>query len=179
VKISVTDDQPMFHQGLIGAVITAGHEYVKAHEHPDISILGTRRGLLPTEFLHPTIVITSLTDQETVVRLLKAGAKAVLPREATAYEVMCALAAVIEDQVYIQPTLAASLLMARLAKPKPNTHNLTHKESIVVALVRKGKSNKEIARETTLSEKTIKHHMTSILQKTGTRNRVEVALLPE
>jgi two-component system nitrate/nitrite response regulator NarL len=55
--------------------------------------------------------------------------------------------------------------------------SLARREEQILELVAKGLSNKEVARELDLQEKTVKHYMTSILQKLQVRNRVEAALL--
>jgi DNA-binding NarL/FixJ family response regulator len=55
--------------------------------------------------------------------------------------------------------------------------DLTERERQILELVAGGDSNKEIASSLGLSEKTVKHHMTNILQKLQVRNRVEAALL--
>ena len=54
--------------------------------------------------------------------------------------------------------------------------DLTQREVAILKLVATGKSNKEIARDLDLQEKTVKHYMTNILQKLQVRNRVEAAL---
>jgi len=55
--------------------------------------------------------------------------------------------------------------------------SLTDRERSILQLVAEGMTNKEIARRLSLSEKTVKHYMTNILQKLQVRNRVEAALL--
>jgi DNA-binding NarL/FixJ family response regulator len=54
---------------------------------------------------------------------------------------------------------------------------LTQREGQILAQVARGLTNKEIARTLSLSEKTIKHHMTSVMQKLQVRNRVEAAMV--
>lgn len=178
MKAYIVDDQPLFANG-IAALITAMPGYETTDESSaELIIYGSRRGPLPATFNRPTIVITSLVEKESICQLLNQGAKGVLSREAPAVDLMAAIHMVAAGQTYIQPSLAARLLSAPITyrQPVKSVSDLTHKESIILALVRKGKSNKMIGRELNLSEKTIKHHMTSILQKTGCRNRTEAAL---
>ena len=66
-----------------------------------------------------------------------------------------------------RPKLATGLTQA----------DLTDRELKVLSLLAQGKSNKEVGRLLELQEKTVKHYMTSILQKLHLRNRVEAALL--
>jgi DNA-binding NarL/FixJ family response regulator len=83
------------------------------------------------------------------------------------------------------PTLAASLLSelkGDLRGQRPATNpldELTERESQILERVAAGLSNKEIAQQLFLSEKTVKHYMTNILQKLQVRNRVEAALLAQ
>ena len=55
--------------------------------------------------------------------------------------------------------------------------DLTRREEDILRLVAEGQSNKEVARRLDLQEKTVKHYMTTILQKLQARNRVEAALM--
>ena len=73
---------------------------------------------------------------------------------------------------YVPPELGAGLL--RQDKDKP--FKLTPRETQILACVERGLTNKEIARELQISEKTVKHYMTVIMQKLQVRNRVEAAL---
>ena len=83
---------------------------------------------------------------------------------------------------YVSPSLAGRLLMEMKTKasatPAPSPlESLTDREEDILRLVAAGKSNKEVGRDLGLQEKTVKHYMTSILQKLRVRNRTEAALL--
>jgi len=83
---------------------------------------------------------------------------------------------------YVSPGLAARLLSRGNhldpAGGNPNLFaDLTHREDQILRRVAKGWSNKEIGQELAITEKTVKHYMTNILQKLQVRNRVEAALL--
>ena len=69
--------------------------------------------------------------------------------------------------------------LTRLFVPPDPLSELTGRERQILELVATGRSNKEIADELFLSEKTVKHYMTNILQKLQVRNRVEAALLAQ
>ena len=88
--------------------------------------------------------------------------------------------AVSRGESYITPGLAARLLTRPIrqepARP-PALPELTTRESQILALVARGLTNKEIARDLSLTEKTVKHHMTNVMQKLQVRNRVEAAML--
>ena len=70
-----------------------------------------------------------------------------------------------------------------MRSPVPSSRDgldlLTPREEEVLRLVSEGLSNKEIARRTDVQERTVKHHMTQILQKLHLRNRTEAALLAQ
>jgi len=83
---------------------------------------------------------------------------------------------------YVAPALAASLLSGRgnqpVSAPPPDPlAALTERERQILDQVAAGLSNKEVAAQLHLSEKTVKHYMTIIMEKLGVRNRVEAALL--
>ena len=79
-----------------------------------------------------------------------------------------------------RPGLAARLLTqarAAGAGPAAALPELTEREGQILAQVARGLTNKEIARALSLSEKTVKHHMTNVMQKLQVRNRVEAAMV--
>jgi two-component system, NarL family, nitrate/nitrite response regulator NarL len=99
-----------------------------------------------------------------------------------ARELVRIMRAVASGEVYVTPSLAASLLF-ELSGGKPGSQSasplddLTEREHQILERVAAGDSNKEIGVQLHLTEKTVKHHMTNILQKLQVRNRVEAALL--
>ncbi|MEZ5913239.1 MAG: response regulator transcription factor, partial [Paracoccaceae bacterium] len=83
-------------------------------------------------------------------------------------------------EAHVSPGLAARVLTG-LARPDPRSaasplQDLTAREEEILRHVATGKSNKEIALELGLQEKTVKHHMTTIMSKIHARNRVEAAI---
>jgi DNA-binding NarL/FixJ family response regulator len=85
----------------------------------------------------------------------------------------------------VTPGLAASLLTDwrdrpdDTSSPSDSLDELTGRERQILELLARGSSNEGIAREINLSEKTVKHYMTNILQKLHVRNRVKAALLAQ
>ena len=82
---------------------------------------------------------------------------------------------------YVAPTLGGRLLLSARGGTTSRTRlpfdTLTAREIQIAGLLTEGLSNKEIGRILNLQEKTVKHHMTQILQKLNVRNRVEAAML--
>ncbi|HEU5430721.1 MAG TPA: response regulator transcription factor, partial [Thermomicrobiales bacterium] len=133
---------------------------------------------------YPVIRIVMLTvseNEEDVTAALRAGARAYVLKGIAARDLVGVLRAVGAGEVYVTPSLAASLLTdaGRGAAGRRGglVDELTERERQILERVAEGDSNKEIAAQFSLSEKTVKHHMTNILQKLQVRNRVEAALL--
>jgi DNA-binding NarL/FixJ family response regulator len=84
--------------------------------------------------------------------------------------------------VYAEPTIASQLLLGQHERKNGAadvTKSLTPREYEILTLVTKSLTNKEIARSYNIAEKTVKHYMTSIMQKLQARNRVEAALIAQ
>jgi two-component system nitrate/nitrite response regulator NarL len=82
--------------------------------------------------------------------------------------------------MYVTPTLAARLLVQMkqpAARRDQDIDALTYRESQILQLLARGLTNKEIAIGLKLTEKTVKHYMTDVMQKLKARNRVEAALI--
>jgi len=79
---------------------------------------------------------------------------------------------------YVAPNLAARLLTGKKERTGANEYldHLTADETKVVTFLRRGMSNKEIAKASNCTERKVKHRMTNIMQKLNVRNRVEVVL---
>ncbi len=132
------------------------------------------------------VFITAFEADDNLVSALKIGARAFILKGVAARELIRILHAVAAGETYIPPALAASLLLEMRApaaiEPKPAENpinDLTTREREILENVAGGLSNKEIGKRLFLSEKTVKHYVTNILQKLQVRNRVEAALLAQ
>ena len=129
------------------------------------------------------VMLTVSEEEEDLLAALKAGARGYILKGVPARELTRILRAVCDGESYVTPTLAASLLRemtgaapgARAAADPLN--ELTDRERQILEGVANGLSNKEIGGQLHLTEKTVKHYMTNILQKLQVRNRVEAALI--
>jgi DNA-binding NarL/FixJ family response regulator len=96
-------------------------------------------------------------------------------------EVVETVRAIFNGHSYVAPSLAARLLLQMSERPEAVTDklekDLTGREEEILALVSRGMTNKEIANRLELTERTVKHHMTSIMRKSKVRNRVEAMLM--
>lgn len=128
------------------------------------------------------LMLTSYADQEAVVASILAGAAGYLLKNAARAELLRAIRAVAQGQALLDPmvTRAVTERLVRLAAQPPAPaaklpEPLTERERGVLALVARGLTNKEIARELVISEKTARNHLSTILAKLGLSRRSEAA----
>lgn len=128
---------------------------------------------------HPSLVIVALTsfaEPERVRGALQAGAEGYVLKDAGADDIAEAIRAAHRGEMHIDPAAAKQLTMA-LRAPKPTAFsNLTKRELTVLELVARGLSNREIAQELVLSERTARTHVSNILIKLGLPSRTQAAL---
>jgi DNA-binding NarL/FixJ family response regulator len=207
IQVAVVDDHPLFREGVVNTLSGSPDIEVVGQGSTADDAVRLARDLLPDVLLvdismeggginavraitesYPVIKIIMLTvseSEEDVLRSLKAGARGYILKGVTARELVKIVCAVHAGEAYVTPALAASLLVdlredRQSLGPSPSPlDELTEREHQILELLAKGSSNKEIARELNLSEKTVKHYMTNILQKLQVRNRVEAALLAQ
>jgi DNA-binding NarL/FixJ family response regulator len=126
-----------------------------------------------------------LRDPVVSVTVVESGARAYILKGVAARELLRILRAVAAGESYVPPALAASLLLEmhepgiQARQPANPINELTGREREILEGLAAGLSNKEIGQKLFLSEKTVKHYMTNILQKLQVRNRVEAALLAQ
>jgi DNA-binding NarL/FixJ family response regulator len=132
-----------------------------------------RRDLPDTE----VIALTSLLDDTSVVRAIRAGAIGYLLKDTQASELLRAIKAASAGQVQLSPQ-AAAYLMKEVRTPEPPSapDALSDRETEVLKLVAQGKANKEIARDLTLGESTVKSHVSAILVKLGVQSRTQAVI---
>jgi DNA-binding NarL/FixJ family response regulator len=204
LQIAIIDDHPLFREGVAHTlqsqpgleVVAEGASAADAiriagESLPDVMLLDVS---MPGGGLHaartiaasyPVVKVVMLTvseHEDDVTAALRAGARAYVLKGVAARELVSILRSVAAGEVYVTPSLAASLLFELTgggagAPPASPLDELTERERQILERVAAGDSNKEIAAQLHLSEKTVKHHMTNILQKLQVRNRVEAALL--
>ncbi|HEY5188164.1 MAG TPA: response regulator transcription factor [Solirubrobacteraceae bacterium] len=126
------------------------------------------------------IVLTSFLDDERLMPALQAGAAGYLLKDVEPAELARAVRSAHAGEALIDPTVAGRLL-AHLAAPGPaapvSAEQLTRREREVLALIAAGRSNKRIALELDIAEKTVKTHVGHLLAKLGVADRTQAALL--
>jgi DNA-binding NarL/FixJ family response regulator len=121
------------------------------------------------------IALTSVLDDGTVVGAVKAGAIGYLLKDTQADELCRAIKAAAAGQVQLSPQ-AAARLVREVRTPDVAPTTLTERETDVLKLVATGRANKEIAADLMIGEKTVKTHVSSILNKLGVQSRTQAAL---
>jgi len=207
IQIVVADDHPLLREGVahtldsqpdmevVGQGASADEAVHLAQELlPDLILLDINMpgsGLEAARAISATCPVTRIVmltvseEEEDLLAALKAGAQGYILKGVPARELVRILHAVCDGESYVTPALAASMLRemtgsAPGARPAADPWNeLTERERQILEEVANGLSNKEIGHQLMLSEKTVKHYMTNILQKLQVRNRVEAALLAQ
>ncbi len=123
------------------------------------------------------LVVTSFTEQRTVVPALRAGAAGYVYKDVDPDALAGAIRSVHAGHVLLQPEVADALLAREAGGgDRGRGGSLTDREREVLALIADGRSNREIARALVLSEKTVKTHVSNILMKLDVADRTQAAL---
>jgi two-component system, NarL family, nitrate/nitrite response regulator NarL len=200
IRVAVVDHRAIFRAGVLMIlrtdptveIVAEGQSTEDAHKiadevQPDLILLDIkshRAGIDTVSAIKSLtsatniVILTDIVRDDIVHAAFAAGVRGYVLKDADAAELLRAIHIVSSGQTYITPTFAANLLVG--SQKPPTFANaptiLTPRQEEVFQSVGQGKSNKEIARTFGLSEKTVKHHMTNIMEKLCVRNRVEVAL---
>ena len=123
------------------------------------------------------IVLTSFSEDEQVFASIKAGAQGYLMKDVLPQELVRAIRTVHRGEAQLDPEIARKL-MHEFSNPQPARpkHDLTERELEVLGLISLGRSNKEISETLVLSEKTVKTHVSNILQKLHLSDRTQAAV---
>ncbi|MFF8438722.1 MULTISPECIES: response regulator [Streptomyces] len=123
------------------------------------------------------LIVTSFTEQRTVVPALRAGASGYVYKDVDPDALAGAIRSVHAGHVLLQPEVAGALLAQDDAGSGTGRGStLTEREREVLGLIADGRSNREIARALVLSEKTVKTHVSNILMKLDLADRTQAAL---
>jgi DNA-binding NarL/FixJ family response regulator len=143
---------------------------------PHLDGIATTRSITD---LHPgvrVVILTSFGEIERVHTALAAGAVGYVLKDAEPEEITAAVRAAAAGEVYLDP-LVARLLTQRLVSPTAGLSALTDRERDVLALVATGRSNRQIAAELVISERTARTHLSNILAKLRLTSRTQAALV--
>ncbi|WP_434588331.1 response regulator [Streptomyces sp. A5-4] len=123
------------------------------------------------------LIVTSFTEQRTVVPALRAGASGYVYKDVDPDALAGAIRSVHAGHVLLQPEVADALLAQDdTLGGTGRGSTLTEREREVLTLIADGRSNREIARALVLSEKTVKTHVSNVLMKLDVSDRTQAAL---
>ena len=206
IRVVIADDHPVVRFGVINMLENEpGFEVVGEAEdgdvaitqtlelEPDILLLDLQMPRLPgLEALRAImsksprvkiIMLTSTISTQQVIEALQIGARGILLKDAVAGDLSTSLRAVLSGDYWIGGARVANLmsklneLMKQAANvPERKTYGLTPRELEVVTCIVEGCSNKDVAKQFTISEETVKRHLSNIFDKTGVSTRLELAL---
>ena len=122
------------------------------------------------------VVLTSFGETERVHAALHEGAAGYLLKDAGPSEIVAALHAAVRGEVFLDPAVARRLAQ-EIRAPRSGLRSLTVREREILQLVAEGRSNREIAAELVISERTARTHVSNLLGKLGLASRTQAALL--
>jgi len=128
------------------------------------------------------ILLTSTITTQQIIEALQIGARGIVLKDALANHLQMAIKTVAAGDYWIGGKRVVNLvsalheLMQQAAVPQRKTYGLTPRELEVVGCIVEGCSNRDIAKQFTLSEETVKRHLSNIFDKTGVATRLELAL---
>ncbi|MEU8571421.1 response regulator transcription factor [Streptomyces pathocidini] len=200
IRVLLVDDHQVVRRGLrtflevqddievVGEAADGDEGVARAEElRPDVVLLDVKmpgtdgiealRRLRALDNPAKVLVVTSFTEQRTVVPALRAGAAGYVYKDIDPDALAGAIRSVHAGHVLLQPEVAGALL-AEEETPggQGRGGTLTEREREVLVLIADGRSNREIARALVLSEKTVKTHVSNILMKLDLADRTQAAL---
>jgi NarL family two-component system response regulator LiaR len=200
IRVLIVDDHEVVRQGLrfvleqepdiqIVGECADGHSAVAAIQavEPDVVLLdmvmpgldglGVLRALRDRSVKPAVIVLTSFLAEDRTMDAVRAGALSYLPKTTAVDRVVEAVHAAAVGGSVLDPGVAALLVQRVQDEPDHGPMRaLSRREREVLAALSRGRSNREIARTLSLSEETVKSHVSSILTKLGLQDRTQAAI---
>jgi DNA-binding NarL/FixJ family response regulator len=200
VRIAIADDHQIFRDGLRRLlesepgfeVVSEGNDGMDAirmarDAHPDVLLLDVampRMGgvealaSLSGSAAH-IILLTAAIQPSDLLKAIQFGARGVVMKESATRLLIDGIHRVMDGKYIIGTDVADDLAQAvrQVGAERPRPYKLTARELEIVSAIAEGQSNRQIAERLQISLQTVKHHLTSVFDKTGASNRLELALL--
>jgi len=206
VRILIADDHALFREGLrrlleaepdfqVVGEAADGLEAVTLAQrlNPDMLLLDLAMPRLPgLEALRELgvagspiriILLTAAVEKAQIIEALQLGARGVVLKESASQLLLKSIRAVMAGQYWVGRAGVADLVQylrqltaTTRGETRPKTFGLTARELEIIGAVVAGSTNRDIAKQLSISEDTVKHHLTNIFDKTGVSTRLELAL---
>ncbi len=206
IRILIADDHPLFRYGVRALLETEtdfavvgeaadGEEAMRLARElkpnvllldlamPRVSGLEALRAMTSSSVPMHIVLLTVAIEKREIVEALQLGARGVLLKEAAAQLVIKSIRTVIAGQYWVGREVFPDLVQyLRQMTPRGSPEEpgkafgLTPRELEIIAAIASGCTNKDIVQRLSISEDTVKHHLTRIFDKTGASNRLELAL---
>ncbi|WP_260706437.1 response regulator [Edaphobacter flagellatus] len=206
IRVVVADDHPVVRFGVKNMLENEpGFEVVGEAEDGDVAITETLErepDILLLDVMMPRlpglealraimdksprvkiILLTSTITQQQIIEALQIGARGIVLKDAAASDLSRSMRAVLSGDYWIGGERVVNLVAAlnelmkqAAASPDKKTYGLTPREIEVVTCIVEGCSNKDVAKQFSISEETVKRHLSNIFDKTGVSTRLELAL---
>jgi DNA-binding NarL/FixJ family response regulator len=199
IRVLIVDDHPVVRQGLRALLDVQDGIEVVGDTGEGASALSLAASLVPDVILLDlklpgmdgiavlgelgecparVLVLTSATDPSSASLAMRAGAAGVVYKDIDPDALVRAIRSVHDGNVLLSPQAAGPLVRSSGgALAGDGIDQLTSREREVLAELAKGRSNREIARALTVSEKTVKAHVSAVLAKLGVQDRTQAALI--
>ena len=195
MKLLLADDHALFRDGIRALLTSAWPEIslietatfrqtvdaALAHDDLDLILLDLRmpggnhsaaiRSLIASAPNTPVIAISAYQSADLIQSVLKLGVRGFLPKSSDSGLMQRAIKQVLHGDIYVPPEALAE------QQPRPDGIALTRRQKQVLTLLGEGLSNKEICRHLGISERTVKMHITALMEKFNACNRTQVAIM--
>jgi two-component system, NarL family, response regulator DevR len=199
-RVLIVDDHEIVRRGL-AAMLTAQEDIEVVGEastaeealrrvgldEPDVVVMDVRmpersgieacRDILSTFPDVKVLMLTSFADEEALMASIMAGASGYVLKRVKGTELVEDIRTVAEGRSLLDPTMVERLFdrLRHGAKEDPKLSQLTDQERVLVDHIAKGLTNRQIAEQMFLAEKTVKNYVSTVLAKMGMSNRSEAA----
>lgn len=206
IRLVIADDHTIFRDGLrrlldleedlevVGEAADGAEAVAMVQQHqPSILLLDLAMPKMPgLEALRElsqqhsatrSILLTAAIERRQIIEALQTGARGIVMKDSATQLLLKAIRAVVAGLYWVGPAPVTDMMMylreQNTAQPPSkarSSYSLTRRETEILGTIVNGLSNKEIAHKFSLSEDTVKHHLTNIFDKVGVSSRLELAL---
>lgn len=202
IRIIIADDHTLFREGLVAlldsvadiqvlAAVEDGQQVIEAAaklapdvilmdlQMPKVNGIEATRKIIESNPRTGVIVVTMFEDDDSVFAAMRAGARGYILKGADQNDVIRAIQAVARGEALFGPSVATRIMsyFTQPVKSLPQTFSeLTQRESEILEAIAKGLNNAQIAENLSISQKTVRNHVSNIFNKLQVTDRVQAVL---